>query len=136
MTEPPRLNSLDELRVDMRVLVDRWLSDLAAQGIKLRILETRRTWERQEWLYQSGRGRPGRIVTNLRGRSSKARHVANPGMATALDFAFPGPKPFDDDHPWVEVGEAWEALGGVWGGRWKMRDLGHIQWDGVLPKSS
>jgi len=31
---------------------------------------------------------------------------------------------------WNTYGRAAEAHGLVWGGRWKMRDLPHVQWEG------
>ena len=31
---------------------------------------------------------------------------------------------------WETYGRAAEAHGLVWGGRWRMRDLPHVQWEG------
>jgi hypothetical protein len=136
VTEPPRIASLDELRPDVRGLVIQWRDALSQLGIALRILETRRTKERQDWLYAQGRTRPGKIVTNLRGDDPKARHVAEPGRASAVDFAFAGPKPFDAAHPWELAASAAEWLGFTSGHRWKMRDSGHLQFDKLAPRVS
>lgn len=35
----------------------------------------------------------------------------------------------DGNHPgYKKLGERWEDLGGVWGGRWEFKDSGHFQW--------
>ena len=128
VTEPPRINALSELRSDMRGLVSQWLSSLKMRGVSIRVLETRRTVERQNWIYAQGRTRAGPIVTHVSGSSALARHVAEPGMATALDFCFAGAQPWVG--PWELCGSTWEHVGGSrarWGGRWRVRDLGHIE---------
>lgn len=129
MVEPLRISSLDDLRIDMRGLVIQWREALAQMGIAIRVLETRRSPERQEWLFASGRTRPGPIVTHVSGHNPRARHVAEPGQATALDFCFAGADPWHG--PWELCGQAWEHIAaqqhGVWGGRWTFKDLGHIE---------
>ena len=129
--EPTKIDSIAELRPDMREFVRDWLASLSMRGIRIRILETRRSRERQDFLYAQGRTRPGVIVTHKTGDDPTARHVCEPEEATALDFCFTGPDPWSG--PWEEVGSVWEAItahrGGRWGGRWKMRDLGHIEID-------
>ena len=51
--------------------------NLRHQGLPFYLFEGFRSWDRQEWLYASGRTRPGRIVTNARpGRSWHAYGLA------------------------------------------------------------
>jgi peptidoglycan L-alanyl-D-glutamate endopeptidase CwlK len=134
MTEPPRLDSLDELRPRTKRKAERWLEAMAALaplGVApaVKIGETRRTPERQDWLFASGRTRPGPRVTDVTGASPRANHVAPPGQARAFDFWFvaPGTTPWSESHPWELAGVVGERLGLRWGGRWKSRDLGHLE---------
>jgi peptidoglycan L-alanyl-D-glutamate endopeptidase CwlK len=137
MPEPAKLSSIDELRPDVRALVIKWRDEMERRGSPVVILETRRTPERQDWLYAQGRTRPGVRVTNVRGNDPRARHVAPPGMSTAIDFAFPGrttDEMFAPTHPWTLAGEIAERIGFTWGGRWTSPvDLGHIQYDTAAP---
>ncbi len=87
----------------------------------IKITQGRRTMEEQAALYAQGRTAPGPRVTNAR-----------PGMswhcwARAFDFAFMGPEPFSEEHPWETVGELGEKLGLHWGGRWKRPDRPHFE---------
>lgn len=51
--------------------------NLAHQGLPFYLFEGFRSWERQEWLYASGRTRPGKVVTNAKpGRSWHAYGMA------------------------------------------------------------
>lgn len=134
MTEPPRISSLDALLPDFRAAVDQWAGALqqaiAPSGRSVRILETIRTPERQDWLYASGRTRPGLRVTALRGNDPRANHVQPHGEGRAFDFAFVahGMGLWDESHPWELAGVLGEYLGMRWGGRWPARDLGHLEW--------
>jgi D-alanyl-D-alanine carboxypeptidase len=56
--------SLDHLQPVFRLLVIELIQKAAAQGIKLFINETLRTFDRQRYLYAQGRTRPGAIVTH------------------------------------------------------------------------
>lgn len=134
MTEPPRISEVSALLGEFQRAVLRWhdrVSDLIApSGTEVVILETIRTPERQDWLFASGRTRPGPIVTGVRGNSPAANHVAKRGAGRAFDFAFraPGLGLWDESHPWELAGVVGEYLGMRWGGRWKSRDLGHLEW--------
>lgn len=140
MTEPARISSLSELLPHVR---DRFLMgqrDLRHVGVDVVVLETRRTPERQEWLYGSGRpdfpvfGRPGPILTNLRGANNRAKHVAEPGKGLAIDYLVrlvlrPQLEDWSLEQPWALAGSVFSALGFTWGGTWrKPWDLGHVEW--------
>jgi hypothetical protein len=137
MREPPRISSLDELRPDVMRRALAWqaatnlLLEASRDPSRVVVLETRRTPQRQDWLFASGRTRPGPRVTNLRGDHPKARHVAAAGGATALDFALKHPAKglWDASLPWELAGQVGELLGFTWGGRWKTRDLGHLEFN-------
>jgi peptidoglycan L-alanyl-D-glutamate endopeptidase CwlK len=132
--EPPRIDTPTALAPEFFDAVVHWRSVLSAavlaSGRQVRILETIRTPERQDWLYASGRTRPGMIVTALRGNDPRANHVYPHGEGRAFDFAFsaPGLGLWDESHPWELAGVLGEWLGMRWGGRWASRDLGHLEW--------
>jgi len=137
-SEPPRCSDLAALREDVRAKAILWLATVRTAGGRAKAVaigETARTPERQDWLYASGRTRPGMRVTNLRGDDPAARHVARYGEATAWDFWFvaPGLSPWDPGHPWVLAGVVGEYLGLTWGGRWRQADLGHLEYNGPNP---
>lgn len=94
-----------------------------------------RTAEFQNGLYQQGRTKPGRIVTEKDGFRSKSDHqMESDSYYHAIDFAFVPTKArtdaFDEAWPWALVASyACAACPYVqWGGTWKTpRDLDHLQ---------
>lgn len=111
---------------------------LVARGIlniELLLTHTLRTKEEQDALYAKGRttkGEPpytaerplGSTVTNAKGGGSWHNH----GMAFDV-VPLKNGLPDWDASPvtWEAIGKLGESLGLEWGGRWKMRDLGHFQ---------
>lgn len=102
-------------------------------GHRVRIFETLRTAERQDWLfgmgrdYDDGRG----VVTNARAASGWHPY----GLAADIVE--------DDATPWQATTPFWRALGAsaerhglTWGGRWKALDLPHVQWGRCRPAPS
>ena len=117
--EPKPITSLDGLAPKFRAAVERVL---AANDQRV-ISESLRTIERQAWLYGFGRewddGRG--IVTHASGTTGWHPY----GLAVDIIHRKKG---------WDAPMDFWEALGAdaereglVWGGRWKMRDLPHVQ---------
>ena len=83
------------------------------------VIQGVRTVAQQQALYAQGRTTPGSIVTYKDGIVHKSNHQPHAdGFGHAVDCAFYGPDPFADTHPWEAYGEAVEASGLVWGGRW------------------
>jgi peptidoglycan L-alanyl-D-glutamate endopeptidase CwlK len=82
------------------------------------LVEGYRTQERQDALW-------------LR-KITPATHSAHTD-GEAVDVAFKGDDPYDEDHPWELLGMVAEALGLTWGGRFKsstgkaVYDATHIQ---------
>ena len=88
--------------------------------------ESLRTPERQTYLfgfgrtYDDGRG----IVTR-----AKSYDTSWHGFGLALDIVERDATPWDAPEGfWTTLGEAAEAEGLVWGGRWLKRDRPHVQW--------
>lgn len=86
-------------------------------GHTMKVLETRRSLARQDEVATAG-------ASQLR--------VGYHNFGLALDFAIFGEGGLylkDGNHPaYLCAGQIAEAMGCVWGGRWKMKDSGHIEW--------
>jgi len=99
------------------------MARLADRGYPLALVEGYRSPERQAALAQSGRQ-----VT----RAEAYRSLHQYGLAADLAPLAEGVPVFSEATPWAReayqaLGEEAEALGLVWGGRWTLRDLGHVE---------
>src|SRR5688572_2260859 len=108
------------------------ITDLAAKGMVVEVVQGLRTFAEQDDLYAKGRTKPGAIVTQARGGES------NHNFGLAVDLC-----PFVDDKPdwnapmsvWAAIGAAAEARGLEWGGSWKkFLDKPHVQLPGMTVK--
>ncbi|MGL5960697.1 MAG: M15 family metallopeptidase [Cetobacterium sp.] len=100
------------------------------------ISEGVRTTKRQQELYAQGRTASGAIVTNVDGVTKKSNHQPkSDGLGYAVDLYYVGWKNTDksDDPRWEVLYSAFETASrnlGIpisIGGRWKMRDMPHIE---------
>lgn len=101
-----------------------------AAGHELFVVQGVRTVAQQKTLYAQGRTAPGKIVTFKDGVTHKSDHQPwADGFGHAVDCAFVGtPDPFAETLPWETYGEAVEAQGLTWGGRWSHpHDSPHAQ---------
>jgi peptidoglycan L-alanyl-D-glutamate endopeptidase CwlK len=102
--------------------------------INIRITSTFRSFFEQDLIYQQGRTKPGKIVTNA--KSGESFH--NYGLA--FDFCLlinsrmvswdqVADLNMDGAADWMQVVEAFETNGYTWGGRWKdgFKDAPHFQ---------
>ncbi|MBY0123314.1 M15 family metallopeptidase [Bacillus sp. S/N-304-OC-R1] len=99
-----------------------------AEGIFIIVTQGLRTYAEQNTLYEQGRTKPGKIVTNARGGYS----FHNFGLA--FDFCvcdIVGGKLVPNwfvDQRWKRAGEIGKSLGLEWGGDWtSFRDYPHFQ---------
>jgi peptidoglycan LD-endopeptidase CwlK len=93
-------------------------------GYEMAILEGYRSPERQDML-----AKMGGHVTNARAFQSYHQF----GLAADCAFLLNGKLVISEKDPWAMkgyqlYGETAESVGLTWGGRWKMMDLGHIEW--------
>lgn len=110
--------------------VERILTAMAALGFPMLVTDTVRTTAEQQALYQQGRNRPGRIVTNADGVRERSNHqVQLDGYGHAVDCCFlvDGKPTWAEACPWRLYGEAAKALGLRWGGDWPKPDRPHIE---------
>lgn len=88
----------------------------------------RRTTAEQQARYAQGRTAPGRIVTHLDGVTQRSQH--QDGRAVDCCFWAPDGAAWRPvwEGPWDAYGACAEALGLVWGGRWRrLRDRPHVE---------
>ena len=99
------------------------IESAAAIGIAIKIISGTRTYEEQNALYEQGRSKPGRIVTNARGGYS------NHNFGIAFDIGvFEGGRYLDESPAYKAVGAIGMKLGLEWGGNWKtIQDEPHFQ---------
>jgi hypothetical protein len=88
-----------------------------------------RSLERQEWLYEEGRTRPGHRVTNMRVPSYHGFGLAADIVPVVLVDGIPRGFSWDfPDDVWALWGHCARAHGLVWGGDWNsLKDLPHVQ---------
>lgn len=112
---------LDDLSPAFRPLAVEFLARLVEADIHVLLLETKRTPEQQKINMAKG------VSWTLNGR-----HLTGDAIDVCpYDvYALSGPDKlqWDASHPvWQRIGAIAEACGLVWGGRWKQRDLGHVE---------
>ncbi len=96
--------------------------DAAAKDIEIRITSGTRTYDEQNALYEQGRSKPGRIVTNARAGYS------NHNFGLAIDVTvFQDGKPVWESPQYKTLGNLGKALGFAWGGDWQFQDEPHFE---------
>ena len=129
MTEPPTRKDLEGLKPEFRLKLTAALADVNRWCAKHHpeyrfvVVETVRTQERQDWLYASGRTRPGPIVTKVH-ESKHTKGVAAdcvPMKGADLDWDAP-------QDVWDYYGHALRRQELFWGGDWThFKDLPHAE---------
>jgi peptidoglycan L-alanyl-D-glutamate endopeptidase CwlK len=91
-------------------------------GIRLRVTQAFRSFEEQDALFEQGRSKPGKIVTNARGGES----YHNYGLAIDVCEIRDGKAIFECD--WGRIAPIGKAQGWEWGGDWtSFADRPHFQ---------
>jgi peptidoglycan L-alanyl-D-glutamate endopeptidase CwlK len=105
--------SLDDLRPEIRPMVDKFLAAVQAAGIDLLVTCTLRSFAEQTALYAQGRTAPGYIVTKA--KAGESAH--NFGLAVDVVPIVNGkPEWVGSDPIWEQVGEMGEQAGLEWYG--------------------
>jgi peptidoglycan L-alanyl-D-glutamate endopeptidase CwlK len=126
-TERPNLETADRDWKHMdsvfTQVVLKLFAKMEQRGYPVALLEGYRSPERQEILAEKGPS-----VTNARAFQSKHQY----GMAADIAPMRNGKLVISERDPWAAsayqaLGEEAQNLGLVWGGRWAMRDLGHVE---------
>ena len=133
------MRGIDKLHPELQVCVNKFLEECEKQGLKVLVTETLRTLKEQESLYEQGRTKPGKIVTNATGYQSP--HC----WGVAFDFCR-NKKGWEYDNTdgfFDKVGRIAEAMFDnteydlFWGGDFRtFVDKPHIEMKKYLPNNS
>lgn len=127
-TEPSDLdtrteNNIDTLLPVVRPLAHKLISELKAKGMEFRITSAYRTPSEQNELYEQGRSKPGKIVTNARA------YYSNHNFALAFDITrFIDNMPVWEGASYDVAGAVGKSIGLLWGGDWATQDKPHFEY--------
>lgn len=99
-----------------------FLERCAEKGLKVRITETYRSQERQNYLYEQGRTRPRNKVT----WTKNSRHTSRRAWDICQNVKG---KEYADSGFFKACGQIAKELGITWGGTWKQADTPHFEID-------
>ena len=99
-----------------------FLERCAEKGLKVRITETYRSQERQNYLYEQGRTRPGNKVT----WTKNSRHTSRRAWDICQNIKG---KEYADSGFFKACGQIAKELDITWGGTWKQADTPHFEID-------
>lgn len=97
-----------------------FLKKCAEKGLKVRITETYRSQERQNYLYEQGRTRSGNIVT----WTKNSRHTSRRAWDICKDVKG---EEYSDKSFFASCGDIAKELNITWGGTWKQADTPHFE---------
>lgn len=105
--------------------------------VSVRVVSALRTFKEQDDLYELGRTKPGKIVTNAKGGQSNHNYglsfdfallYKHDGGEAILSWNITEDFDHDKQADWMEVVNAFKARGYSWGGDWiKFKDYPHIE---------
>ena len=121
---------LDDLIPQAKERVERFIALCQEQDIDLLVTSTFRDNESQGELYEQGRTRPGKIVTNAKAGESWHNYRCAVDVVPLVN----GKPNWDGSDPiWETIGELGEKAGLEWAGRWRtFKELAHFQYTGGL----
>lgn len=122
---------LDDLSERMRPMAMAFLARLIEAKIPVLIVDTLRTRAEHETNLANGRSW-AKISNHLDGRLYRNTVSGSDAMDvvpySVYDVQGPDKLLWDADDPvWAKIGYHAERVGLVWGGRWRVRDLGHVE---------
>jgi peptidoglycan L-alanyl-D-glutamate endopeptidase CwlK len=122
--------NINDLLPHIKVRVEKFIELCDEEGIDLLITSTYRDNESQEALYEQGRTRPGKIVTNAKPGESWHNYRCAIDIVPLIN----GKPNWDGSDPiWQRIGELGEQAGLEWAGRWRtFKELAHFQYTGGL----
>ena len=123
--------SIDDLTPGCRAKTVAFLDKCSAAGMGVLIYCTLRSNVEQDALYEIGRSKPGKIVTNARAGQSLHNPVAGTNKSRAFDCVplLNGKAQWNDKTAYLRMGEIGESVGLSWAGRWRgaLREMAHFQ---------
>lgn len=129
--QPPASDAVDErsekniatLHERVRPYARALVNLAKGQGINIKVISGTRTFEEQDALYQQGRSKPGRIITNAKAGSSWHNHGVAFDVGVFQDGKYTPESPL-----YKVVASIGKGIGLEWGGDWKsITDEPHYQ---------
>jgi peptidoglycan L-alanyl-D-glutamate endopeptidase CwlK len=120
------LDRIKLLHPSLREEANKIYADICAAmpaGVVCRFTHTLRTFAEQDALYQLGRSKPGKVVTNAKGGQS----FHNYGLAIDFVLLVNGSVSWTVDKNWLAVISIFESYGWESGHHWKFKDSPHLQ---------
>jgi len=132
--DPISIERIDYCHPAIRTKAHEWLVNCSIQNIGVRVTQAIRDYEYQDLLYEQGRTKPGKIITNAQGGQS----WHNFGLAfdfclfhrdRTISWDMIEDLNHDGISDWTEVVHIANDLGFEWGGDWskEFRDYPHFQ---------
>ena len=113
---------ISELTPTAQKACNLFLEKCKASGLNVLITETYRSQERQNYLYEQGRTRPGNKVT----WTKNSRHTSRRAWDICQNVKG---KEYADSGFFKACGQIAKELGITWGGTWKQADTPHFEID-------
>ena len=124
-------NRLDKVHPELKKRVTQLIENLAGQSMDVRVVQGLRTFAEQDALYEQGRTKPGKRVTNAKGGQSNHNY----GLAVDLCPFKNGNPDWNDTAGFKAIGSEAKKLGLEWGGDWtSLKDMPHVQLRGLSVK--
>ena len=119
-----RLNQLHPSIRESAIRAYKKAVQITPKGVHPFVVQTLRTFEEQDLLYQKGRTRPGAKVTNA--KPGQTYH--NYGLALDFCLQINGKLVWKVDENWMKVVQCFKEEGFEWGGDWKsFKDQPHVE---------
>lgn len=115
------INDLDQLTPKTRELCLAFLEKAQEQGLKVRIVETYRPQERQDYLYEQGRSRAGGIVT----WTKNSKHTSRRAFDIVQNIRG---KEYNDADFFEQCAVIGRSLGLIAGHDWEEKDSPHFEY--------
>jgi peptidoglycan L-alanyl-D-glutamate endopeptidase CwlK len=121
---------LEDLLPVVKAKVDCFIAECKEVGIDLLVTSTYRDNASQNALYEQGRTKPGKIVTNAKAGQSFHNYRCAVDVVPLVN----GKPMWDAKNPiWQQVGAIGKSCGLEWAGDWKrFREFPHFQYTGGL----
>ena len=113
---------ISELAPNAQKACKLFLEKCEENGLKVRITETYRSQKRQNYLYEQGRTRSGKVVT----WTKNSRHTSRRAWDICKDVKG---QEYSDSGFFKACGQIAKELNITWGGTWKQADTPHFEID-------
>lgn len=103
-------------RIRFIQLLALFIQKATLEGIEFIWWTVYRSPQDQNFLYQQGRTRPGKIITQCDGQIKQSKHTQ--WLAVDILIIKDDASVWERTAEYDRLGEIWQALGGCWGGEW------------------